>query len=29
MSQVVPQIDKRLLAVCQRLLALASDIEEK
>lgn len=29
MSQVVPQIDKRLLVVCQRLRALASDIEEK
>jgi hypothetical protein len=29
MSQVVPQIDKRLLAVCQRLRALATDIEEK
>ena len=29
MNQVVPQIDKRLLAVCQRLRALAEDIEEK
>ena len=29
MSVVVPQIDKRLAAVCQRLRALASDIEAK
>ena len=29
MSQVVPQIDKRLAAVCQRFRALAEDIEEK
>ena len=29
MSQVIPMIDKRLLAVCQRLRALATDIEEK
>ncbi|WP_394796290.1 hypothetical protein [Armatimonas sp.] len=29
MSQVVPQIDKRLAAVCQRLRGLAEDIEEK
>ena len=29
MSQIVPQIDKRLAAVCQRFRALAEDIEEK
>ena len=29
MSQVVPQIDKRLATVCQRFRALAEDIEEK
>ena len=29
MSQVVPTIDKRLAAVCQRLRGLATEIEEK
>ena len=29
MSAIVPTIDKRLAAVCQRLRGLASDIEEK
>ena len=29
MSTVLPMIDKRLLVVCQRLRAMATDIEEK
>ena len=29
MSAIIPQIDKRLAAVCQRLRGLAAEIEEK